>query len=923
MAALPVAVRAMSQNRVITHSFPWQVKPTSHFDIYYYGTAGANLLPYTERYLSRAYVRAAQMLRTPPSSVPFFLYNTHNDFEESTVTDIGEGTGGVTEAFKNRFLIGNTGSQRYLEYVIAHEYTHEVEYEYLFNNGFWRSVRLLKFIFYPNWLMEGLAEYSRGDLDATTREMYIRDAATSGTLLPVEQLHSFGHVLPHQVTLAYKESEMLMHFIADEYGEDKLPKLLASYRDRFDANAVLIDVIGMDLYTLDRRFREHIEDRYSLFDSSGLAEPSAYGEAVTRPGVYPRFNESAVFSPDGRSIAFIADTSGAREIYVADAHGGGSRKLWGFGNRQKIESVHTEGRGLSFSPDGTTLVFCGEHEQKDYIYLCEIATGKVHELDPGTDDAVSPAFSQDGKTIYFSGMHDGFRDVYRMPVDGGPAVPLTAGPMDEIDAVTSPDGTSIVFSAERVSPAGRTEYDLCRYDLASGTTDYLTSVPGDERCPWFSPDGSELYFSSDADGITDIYVMKASGGPARRLTNVIGGNFQPCVSPDGKDLLFTSFRAGQKHLYRANLEQLWLRAMPQPEKAGAAPSTLSASLNAADTEISTRPARPYQFSASTDLFFPILFYSSIDGFYTAMYYQGSDMLGHHQVLATAASATKSEYLDYRATYGYTRYRTQFYAGAGALEYFEDYDRTLKREENFQSIMALYPLNRLQAVAVSFETIGRAVKDIAGNRRAQERENIVGLQFSHDTLKGPYLEATSGTRLALKSELSAQALGGDYSYQHYMADLAHFFRLPYEQTIGFRTLAGSSYGIDSGDFRLGGLDRVRGLPNDDRYAGPRLLATSVEWRFPIVNNINYHMWYLFPDFFFKSFYGALFCDAGAVWDADNENGVFEGQRWKESAGLSLRFHTFILQAYPLMLNLQFVRRFDDAENVIYFSAGSGF
>lgn len=922
MAALPGTPRAMSQNRVIAHPFPWQIESTAHFDIYYYGAAGANLLPYTEQYLGRAYARAAALLRTPPPSVPFFLYNTHNDFEQSTITGIGEGTGGVTEAFKNRFLVGNTGSQRYLEYVIAHEYVHEVEYEYLFNNGFWRSVRLLKFIFYPNWLMEGLAEYAGGDLDATTREMYIRDSATAGTLLPVEQLHNFGHVLPHQVTLAYKESEMLMRFIAAEYGEDKLPKLLASYRDRFDANTVLVDVIGMDLYTLDRRFREYVEDRYSLFDSSGLAEPSAYGEALTVPGVYPCFNESAVYSPDGKTIAFIADTTGAREIYLADTSGGRARRLWGFGNRHRIESIHTEGRGLAFSPDGATLAFCAEREQKDYICLCDVASGRVRERDPGTDEAFSPAFSPDGKTIYFSGIREGFRDVYRIPAAGGIAEPLTAGPMDEIDTVAAPDGASIVFAAERVSPAGRTEYDLCRADLAAGTTVYLTSIPGDERCPWFSPDGQELYFTSDADGITDIYVMPAAGGPARRLTRVIGGNFQPCVSPDGAELLFTSFRAGQKHLYRSKLEQL--RPLPGSGPASPVPAPgFAAPAIAAETEISTRPARPYRFQASTDLFFPILFYSSIDGFYTAMYYQASDMLGRHQVLATAASAAKAEYLDYSATYGYTRYRTQFYAGAGALEYFEDYDRTLKREENYQSVMSVYPLNRFQSVSLGIKTIGRSVRDSVSDVSYHERENIVGLEFAHDTVKGPYLEATSGTRLSLKSELAFASIGGDYQYQHYLAEAVQYCRLPGEQSIGLRCLAGSSYGRDAGDFRLGGLDRVRGIPSDNRYEGPRLFVTSVEWRFPIVHNINYHMWYIFPDFFFKSFYGAVFCDAGAAWQADNETGIFEGQRWKESAGVSLRFHTFILQAYSLLLNVQFARRFDDAENVLYFSAGSGF
>jgi hypothetical protein len=231
------------------------VQPVPHFDIYYYGAAGQKLLPYVEQYLNEGYERVTRTLPNPlKDNSPFFLYNTHNDFEQNNIASAGEGTGGVTEAFKNRCLVAHMGSQRYLEHVVAHEYSHEVEFEYFFG-GFWRSLRLLKFVFYPNWLMEGLAEYSSGDLDATTREMYLRDAATTGNLLPLEQLYNFNHVLPHQVTLAYKESEAFITYLVDEYGKDKLPQILTAFEDRFDASAVLFEVVKTDLYTLDRKFR--------------------------------------------------------------------------------------------------------------------------------------------------------------------------------------------------------------------------------------------------------------------------------------------------------------------------------------------------------------------------------------------------------------------------------------------------------------------------------------------------------------------------------------------------------------------------------------------------------------------------------------------------------------------------------------------
>jgi dipeptidyl aminopeptidase/acylaminoacyl peptidase len=906
-----------AENKVITKKFPWQIEPLAHFDLYYYGTTGHALVPYAAEYLESGFTRARKILPiVPRQKFPFLLYNNHNDFEETNVTDIGEGTGGVTEAFKNRLVVGNIGPQRYLEYVIAHETVHEFEYEYLFS-GFWRSLRLLKFVFYPNWLMEGLAEYSSGDLDRTVREMYLRDAATSRRLLPLEQLYNFSHVLPHQVTLAYKESEALVRYLADEYGAGKLPQFLISFEDHFDASTVLLDNVGADLATIDRKFLEYLEDYYDL-QARGMAEPQAYGVQLTSAGAYPRFYQSAVFSPDGRSIAYLSDEGGTETAFRMDLPGRTVRRLWGLDTSIAVENIHTEGNGLSFSPDGRWVAFAGEREQRDYLYLCSRDGKKLREIDTHTETVASPVFSPDGDTVFFSGIRTGFRDLYAISLTSGTLTQLTADPADQIDAAVTPDGTALVFAAERKNAAGRTEYDLCRLDLATKEQTFLTALPGDERSPGFTPDGTELYFTSDQDGVTNIYAMRSPGGQADQLTRVIGGNFQPRVAPDGQQLLFSSFRRGEQQLFLGDRGALRPVAAAVPEVAVSTPAAVT------PPPAPASPARPYRFRASTDLFFPALFYSSLDGLYIATYWQASEFLGNHQLQAQIAYASGAQYFDYQLVYGFLKYRPQVYLLATGQQYYRDVEETIQRRDESKELVTAYPLNRFQSLQLMLARIDRkeTVKD-APALDSVSQEDIAGLAFVHDAVRGPYLEITSGFRLQLASEFSGKVVGGDYLYQNLTSETQKYFPLGREQTLLWRTLLGGSFGPDAGRFRLGGETRVRGLPGDATYAGRRIFVNNLEWRFPVVYNINYHMWYIFPDFFFKTLYGTLFVDAGTTYNDDFELGHLTGDYWKGSVGGGLRCHTFILQMYPLLLNLQVARRLDRPDIVLYFSAGSGF
>jgi hypothetical protein len=346
--------QGFGQNQVILKDFDWKVRSTEHFDIHYY-PASAPRAEQAAKILEDAFARVSRDLEiqteAPPWARPaarkraqwrrrpFFLYASPNDFQQSNIAAAGDGTGGITEPFKDRFMVYNDGSDRWLEEVATHEFVHVMQFHLLIT-GFWKSGAILKTIVYPLWMMEGMPGYETYGIVSSLEEMTIRDAATSGGLIPLTRLEHFGHLKPHQVTLAYKQGAAAMEFIASQFGRRKVGRLLKLFENRFETSAVLQELVGLDAFKFDARYREYLEDKYrheSLVER--LREPGDYGRALTRGNRIPQYNTSPVFSPDGSAMYYLSTRAGfPAAVYRMNLKTGRSRRLWSL-NRTAIENV--------------------------------------------------------------------------------------------------------------------------------------------------------------------------------------------------------------------------------------------------------------------------------------------------------------------------------------------------------------------------------------------------------------------------------------------------------------------------------------------------------------------------------------------------------------------------------------------------------
>jgi len=180
---------------------------------------------------------------------------------------------------------------------------------------------------------------------------------------------------------------------------------------------------------------------------------SVHGEVFTAPVEEgelrqitddPARDQDVLWSPDGKSIAYISDRSGREEIYVVPAEGGAAAKV------TDIDALKS---GLRWSPDSKALLFT----TSDYkLYKHTLGGGTVELLTNKYGQISQPVWSPDGKWIAFA-MADARRstDIYLLPAAGGAPKKVTFDSAAERSPRFSADGKKLYFIRSEAAGGGQ------------------------------------------------------------------------------------------------------------------------------------------------------------------------------------------------------------------------------------------------------------------------------------------------------------------------------------------------------------------------------------------------------------------------------------------------------------------------------------
>ncbi|HEX5574603.1 MAG TPA: hypothetical protein VFX42_01915 [Gemmatimonadales bacterium] len=203
---------------------------------------------------------------------------------------------------------------------------------------------------------------------------------------------------------------------------------------------------------------------------------------------------SPVWLPDSRSLLYISNQDGGRDVYFVRLSRSGAPAA---GPVRMTTGLYPH--TISVSADGRRLVYAVHTETSNIVALTlqrgrSVSLRDAKPVTSGSQQIESFAVSPDGRWLVFDSNRNGNQDIWRMPLDrSAPPELLSAGPEDEFQPTYSADGSLVSFHATR-----------------SGST-------------------------------RDMYLIPAKGGPRTRIEVQTQNNLAPQLSPDGRSVLYSEW----------------------------------------------------------------------------------------------------------------------------------------------------------------------------------------------------------------------------------------------------------------------------------------------------------------------------------------------------------------------------------------------
>jgi dipeptidyl aminopeptidase/acylaminoacyl peptidase len=162
-------------------------------------------------------------------------------------------------------------------------------------------------------------------------------------------------------------------------------------------------------FVSDRTGKEFDESR-----NSDIWTVPVTGGSLTKISTSPQRDASPVWSPDGKTIAFVSaeDEDAPQQIYITESSGGGTPRL-------AAKSLDLIPGNLQWAEGGRALYFDTGVKGEQHVFRVDVPTGAVRQVTTGPRGVRASSISgASGRMAYLANDFQHLDDVYSASIDG-------------------------------------------------------------------------------------------------------------------------------------------------------------------------------------------------------------------------------------------------------------------------------------------------------------------------------------------------------------------------------------------------------------------------------------------------------------------------------------------------------------------------
>lgn len=861
------------RNKIQYTNFDWQVMKTEHFDIFYYpqmediARQGAQYAEETFKALEPKFNHSINR------RIPLIFYSTHLYFQQTNVTPgfIPEGVGGFFEFLKGRVVIPSNGDMNQFHHVIRHELVHVFMHSKI--TTVLKNHNLLDGPYPPLWFTEGLAEHWSTTWDAQA-EMVLRDAVLNNYETGLENIRQIEGTFT-----MYKVGQNILDYIKEKYGDDKILMMMENLwkYDTFEQS--FEDALGMNYRQFDNEYLYFLKKKYyPQMATNDFNSHTAI--TIVRKGF--NFKPAYFKYLDNEYVVFVGNRTGYASIFMkpmTESNIGEEENVEVLIKGEAssdFESFHIFDSRIDVNRDGL-LAFTSKSGETDALYIYNIPGRKIiakHYFE-NLIALYSPSWSPDGKKVVFCAVtENGYKDLYIFNTETEELKQITNDFYNDISPAWAPDGKHIAFSSDRTSYGNSGAANIFIIDDDGKNIRYLTYGKEKDDAPAFSPDGKFLAYTSDASGSYNVYLIqnplslthKYKPIEVNKITHSIGAIFDPEWT-DNDDLLFGTFE--QRSFQIRLIDNITNRLDSSAFITQAVHKPLSDKWHfkkIKSSEISSD--KPYVKQYDLDIVQTQVSQDPIFGTTGGAQVAFTDLLGNEQynILIYNNARSSSKFLSsfnfaltkislgkkIHYAYGIYRFAGDYYSRQDAFYY----------EDRVGGLFALsYPFSQFARIDLN-QSFSYSDKDLYFDKRRYAWLNSSFLSYVYDNSIWTYTGPIEGIRFNATIGNTYDFAFSNVNYLTGLIDARYYYRTSLRTAYAIRFLSLFNEGKETHQFYFGGSWDLRGYPRFSLH-GERVFLISQEFRFPLIDLIGLK----FPFFSlgFHQIRGALFFDAGNVWD----------------------------------------------------------